>query len=113
MCKLSFIHLVNENSSILSLLLFFSHIFFANCVCHLLARYFLCEFKNLMYQVNYRYKGFLFYVFLGLHLGWFCTCLRYVIVSFGIFLEARHGYLVYGLLYGICLRNIMSNLPHV
>jgi hypothetical protein len=29
MCKLSFIHLVNENSSILSLLLLFSSIFFA------------------------------------------------------------------------------------
>jgi hypothetical protein len=32
--------LVNENSSILSLLFLFSHIFSANYVCHLLARYF-------------------------------------------------------------------------
>jgi hypothetical protein len=46
MCKLSFIHLVNENSSILSLLLLFSHIFSANCVCHLLARSIMCRFNK-------------------------------------------------------------------
>jgi len=46
MCKLSFIHLVNENSSILSLLLIFSHIFSANCVRHLLARSIMCKFNT-------------------------------------------------------------------
>jgi hypothetical protein len=46
MCKLSFIHLVNENSSILSLMLLFSHIFSANCVCHLLARSIMCRFNT-------------------------------------------------------------------
>jgi hypothetical protein len=46
MCKLSFIHLVNENSSILSLMFLFSHIFSANCVCHFLARSFLCRFNT-------------------------------------------------------------------
>jgi hypothetical protein len=34
-------------------------------------------------------------------------------VSFGIFLEAHLGHLEYGLLYGIFLRNIMSDMAHV
>jgi len=38
--------LVNENYSILSLLFLFSHIFSINCVCHLLARYFLWRFNT-------------------------------------------------------------------
>ena len=46
MCKLSFIHLVNENSSILSLMLLFSHIFSTNCVYHFLARYIMSRFNT-------------------------------------------------------------------
>jgi hypothetical protein len=46
MCKLSFIHLANENSSIVSLILLFSHILCVNYVCHLLDRSTLCRFNT-------------------------------------------------------------------
>ena len=49
----------------------------------------------------------------GTCIGCCGTCLRHVFVSFGICLEAHLGYFEYGLLYDICLRNIMSDVAHV
>jgi hypothetical protein len=57
MCKLSFTHLVNENSSILSLMFLFSYIFSTKCVCHLLSRSILCRFNTFIDVSQYIEKN--------------------------------------------------------